>query len=187
MFSPRLVNDFRFGLVHINNNAINVDPVTVADAGIDRPTDNLTNSIYKFTFSTSGFQFGPTPQANQSQTQNNYNFVDDLSWVKGAHTFTVGGQYTRVRLDKLFPQVFNGQLFFTNTSATETDFGKLRGRDAGIQLRRRRRLQPCVQAEQLGGVCPGRLEGDFEPDAEPGTAHGISGGVDGRGLPHWQH
>jgi hypothetical protein len=116
VFSPRLVNDFRFGLVHINNSATNVNPVTVTDAGIDRPTSNLTSSIYKFTFLTSGFQFGPTPQANQYQTQNNYNFVDNLSWVRGAHTFTFGGQYIRVRLDKQFPQVFNGQLFFTNTS-----------------------------------------------------------------------
>ena len=122
VFSPTLVNDLRFGLVHINNSAVNVNPVTVTDAGIDRPTSNLTSSIYKFTFLTSGFQFGPTPQANQSQKQNNYNFVDNLSWVKGPHTLTVGGQYTRVRLDKLFPQVFNGQLFFTNTGAT-TDFG----------------------------------------------------------------
>ncbi len=119
VFSPRLVNDFRFGLVHIDNTAINVNPVTVTDAGIDRPTDNLTQSIYKFTFLTSGFQFGPTPQANQSQTQNNYNFVEDLSWVKGAHTFTFGGQYIRVSLNKQFPQVFNGQLFFTNTSVTD--------------------------------------------------------------------
>ncbi len=126
VFSPRLVNDFRFGLVHINNSAINVNPVTVADAGIDRPTDNLTSSIYKFTFLTSGFQFGPTPQANQSQNQNNYNFVENLSWVRGAHTFTFGGQYTRVSLDKLFPQVFNGQLFFTNTGPT-TDFGNFVG------------------------------------------------------------
>jgi len=126
VFSPTLVNDLRFGLVHINNNAINVNPVTAADAGIDRPTSNLTSSIYKFTFLTSGFQFGPTPQANQAQTQNNYNFVDNLSWVKGQHTFTVGGQYTRVRLDKLFPQVFNGQLFLTNTGAT-TDFGNFVG------------------------------------------------------------
>ena len=116
VFSPRLVNDFRFGLVHINNSAINVNPVTVADAGIDRPTDNLTSSIYKFTFLTSGFQFGPTPQANQSQQQNNYNFVENLSWVRGAHTFTFGGQYTKVNLNKQFPQVFNGQLFLTNTS-----------------------------------------------------------------------
>src|ERR1035438_2712742 len=119
VFSPSLVNDFRFGLVHINNSATNVNPVTVTDAGIERPTDNLTSSIYKFTFLTSGFQFGPTPQANQAQTQTNYNFVENLSWVRGAHTFTFGGQYTRVRLDKQFPQVFNGQLFFTNTSVTD--------------------------------------------------------------------
>jgi hypothetical protein len=132
VFSPRLVNDFRFGLVHINNTATNINPVTVGDVGIDRPTDNLTSSIYKFTLLTSGFQFGPTPQANQSQKQNNYNFVDDLSWVHGAHTVTVGGQYVRVRLNKLFPQVFNGQLFFTNTTDTSTnitttDFGNFVG------------------------------------------------------------
>jgi hypothetical protein len=126
VFSPTLVNDFRFGFVHINNSAINVNPVTVSDAGIDRPTDNLTTSIYKFTFSTSGFQFGPTPQANQYQTQNNYNFVDNLSWVRGRHTFTFGGQYVRVSLNKQFPQVFNGQLFFTNTTGS-TDFGNFVG------------------------------------------------------------
>ncbi len=126
VFNPKLVNDFRFGLVHINNSAINVNPVTVTDAGIDRPTSNLTSSIYKFTFVTSGFQFGPTPQANQSQTQNNYNFVDNLSWVRGAHTFTFGGQYIRANLNKQFPQVFNGQLFFTNTTGA-TDFGNFVG------------------------------------------------------------
>src|ERR1700730_11087970 len=75
LLSSRLVNDFRFGLVHINNSGINVNAVTAADAGIDRPTSNLTNSVYKFTFATSGFQFGPTPPANQYQTQNNFNFV----------------------------------------------------------------------------------------------------------------
>src|ERR1039457_5819458 len=126
VFSPSLVNDFRFGLVHINNSATNVNPVTVTDAGIERPTDNLTSSIYKFTFLTSGFQLGPTPQANQAQTQNNYNFVENLSWVRGAHTFTFGGQYIRARLDKLFPQVFNGQLFLTNTTGS-TDFGNFVG------------------------------------------------------------
>jgi hypothetical protein len=126
VFSTTLVNDFRFGYVRINNSALNVNPVTVTDAGIDRPTDNLTGSIYKFTFLTSGFQFGPTPQANQYQTQNNFNFVDNLSWVRGRHTFTFGGQYVRVSLNKLFPQVFNGQLFFTNTTGL-TDFGNFVG------------------------------------------------------------
>src|SRR5215469_11677535 len=123
VFNARLVNDFRFGLVHINNSGINLNPVTATDVGIDRPTSNLTSAIYKFTFGTSGFQFGPTPPANQYQTQNIYNFVENMSWVKGAHTITFGGQYVRVNLDKLFPHVFNGQVFFTNTSDTGlTDF-----------------------------------------------------------------
>ncbi|MGA8867101.1 MAG: carboxypeptidase-like regulatory domain-containing protein [Candidatus Sulfotelmatobacter sp.] len=122
LFSPTLVNDFRFGFVHINNSGINVNPVTASDAGIDRPTSNLTQSIYKFTFLTSGFQFGPTPPANQFQTQNDFNFVENLGWVHGKHTLTFGGQFVRVNLDKLFPQVFNGQLFFTNTSNGLTDF-----------------------------------------------------------------
>ncbi|HUO13697.1 MAG TPA: TonB-dependent receptor [Verrucomicrobiae bacterium] len=125
-FSSKLVNDFRFGYVRINNSAINVNPVTADDVGIDRPTSNLTSSIYKFTFETSGFQFGPTPQANQYQIQNNYNFVDNLSWVHGAHTLTFGGQFVRANLNMQFPQVFNGQLFLTATNPSPgvnlTDF-----------------------------------------------------------------
>lgn len=122
LFSPTLVNDFRFGYVRINNSSSNEPPVTASDVGINRPTNNLTDSIYKFTFASSGFQFGPTPAADQSQVQNNYNFVETLSWVKGAHTFRLGGEFTPVNLDKKFPQVFNGQLFFTNTSDGNTDF-----------------------------------------------------------------
>lgn len=82
--------------------------------GINRPTNNLTSNMYKFTFNSSGFQFGPTPQADQYQTQNNYNFVDTVSWVHGAHVLRLGGEMTFVNLDKLFPQVFNGQLFFSS-------------------------------------------------------------------------
>jgi hypothetical protein len=118
LFTPSIVNDFRFGYVRMNYSLLNNPPVTVGDLGIDRPTNNLTQSIYKFTLSTSGFQIGPTPPANQYQTQNNFNFVDTVSWVKGPHNFRFGGEYTRVNLDKEFPQTFNGQLFFTNTTAS---------------------------------------------------------------------
>ncbi len=114
LFTPSLINDFRFGYVRMNYDLNNVNPVTANDLGIDRPTNNLTQSIYKFTFETSGFQIGPTPPANQSQIQNNYNFSDTVSWIKGAHLFRFGGDYTRVNLNKLFPQTFNGQIFFVN-------------------------------------------------------------------------
>src|SRR6266403_2681111 len=125
LFSPTLVNDFRFGYVRINNSLLNVPPVTATDLGINRPTNNVTSSIYKFTLGSSGFQIGPTPPADQFQTQNNYNFVDTVSWVKGEHVWRFGGEFTRVNLDKLFPQVFNGQLFFVNTPGAATDFQKL--------------------------------------------------------------
>src|SRR5258706_13527383 len=131
LFSPSLVNDFRFGYVRINNSLLNVPPVTATDLGINRPTNNVTSSIYKFTLGSSGFQIGPTPPADQFQTQTNYNFVDTVSWVKGEHVLRFGGEFTRVNLDKLFPQVFNGQLFFVNspgagsTPGAATDFQKL--------------------------------------------------------------
>src|SRR6266480_4675985 len=115
LFSPTLVNDFRFGFVHINDSLVNVPPVTVADVGINRPTNNITKSIYKFTLGSSGFQIGPTPPADQFQNQNTFNFVDTVSWVRGTHVFRFGGDYTRIILDKLFPQTFNGQLFFVNS------------------------------------------------------------------------
>ena len=72
LFSSSLVNDFRFGLVRINDTLANIPPVTASDLGIDRPSNNITSSIYKFTFDSSGFQIGPTPFANQSQVQNNF-------------------------------------------------------------------------------------------------------------------
>jgi hypothetical protein len=115
LFSPTLVNEFRFGFVHINDQLNNVAPVTAQDIGIDRPTNNVTDSIYKFVLSTSGFEIGPAPFANQHQDQNNVDLTDTLSWVKGRHVLRFGGEYTRVNLDKQFPQVFNGELFFTNT------------------------------------------------------------------------
>ena len=120
LFSPTIVNDFRFGYVRMNYSLLNNPPVTVGDVGIDRPTNNLTQSIYKFTLATSGFQIGPTPPANQYQVQNNFNFTDTVSWVKGAHDLRFGGEYTRVNLDKKFPQTFNGQLFFTNTPGSDS-------------------------------------------------------------------
>jgi len=122
LFSPVLVNEFRFGFVHINDELNNIPPVTTTDLGIDRPTNSVTNSIYKFVFASSGFEIGPAPFGNQSQDQNNLNFVDTVSWVRGAHVFRFGGEFTRVGLDKDFPQVFNGELFFTNTPDGNTDF-----------------------------------------------------------------
>jgi len=123
LFSPTLVNDLRFGYVRINNSLDNIPPtgtgggsLTAAALGIDRPTNNVTDSIYKFTLNSSGFQIGPSPTADQHQIQNNYSGVDNVSWVRGKHSIGFGGEFTRVNLDKQFPQVFNGQLIFATVT-----------------------------------------------------------------------
>jgi len=118
LFSPSFVSDFRFGFVQIKNSLNNVLPTTTEGPlsatllGLDRPTNNVTSSIYKFILNSSGFQIGPSPEADQYQTQNNFSFVENLNWVRGAHSISWGGEFTRVNLDKLFPQVFNGELTF---------------------------------------------------------------------------
>jgi hypothetical protein len=76
----------------------------------------VTNSIYKFTFNSSGFQIGPSPGDN-SQVQNNFTYGDIFSWVRGKHELRFGGEWDRINLHKLFPQIFNDQIFFSNTAA----------------------------------------------------------------------
>ncbi len=122
VFTPNLINDLRFGFVRISDSLDNINPVTAADLGIDRPTNNVTQSIYKFTLNSSGFQIGPSPFADQHQTQDNYSVVENLGWVHGSHVLTFGGEITRVNLDKAFPQVFNGQLIFASQTGGLSDF-----------------------------------------------------------------
>jgi hypothetical protein len=110
LFSPRLVNELRFGYVHINNKAFNTPIVTVNDLGINRPNSNLYQTIYKFTFGS--YQIGPTPGADQSQLQNNYTILDTASYTLGRQLIRFGGEFDKVDLAKNFPQTFNGQLFF---------------------------------------------------------------------------
>jgi hypothetical protein len=116
-FSAAWVNEFRFGFVHINNQNLNTPIVTVNDLGINRPNNNVDDLIYKFTLNSSGFQIGPTPGASQTQAQNNFILLNTTSWASGKHLVRFGGEFDRVLLDKDFPQVFNGQLFFSPGTA----------------------------------------------------------------------
>ncbi len=125
-FSNTKINQLTFGYVRINNSYTNVPIITATDLGINRPMNAITQAIYKFTFNTSGFQIGPS-DGDQFQTQNNFVYSDVFSWVRGKHELRFGGEFNQINLHKLFPQIFNGQLFFTNTgSATAppayTDF-----------------------------------------------------------------
>jgi hypothetical protein len=113
IFSPAWVNEFRFGFVRIYSGDINSPIVTADQLGINRPNNNVDNLIYKFTLNSSGFQIGPTPAADITAQQSNLTLLNTTSWSNGKHLIRFGGEFDRINLDKNFPQVFNGQLFFS--------------------------------------------------------------------------
>jgi hypothetical protein len=92
VFSPALMNEVRFGYVRIRNNAINTPIVTADDLGINRPNNNMDSLSYKFTFNSLGINIGPTPGANQFQTENNFTLLDTGSWTLHRQTIRFGGE-----------------------------------------------------------------------------------------------
>ena len=114
-FTSRLLNEFRFGYVHISYDIENVPLVNLNDLGINRPNSNVDTNIYRFELAS--FSIGPNTNYTTTQDQNNFTFVDTLSYSVGRHLMRFGGQADRVTLDKNFPQLFNGFVGFVPTPA----------------------------------------------------------------------
>ena len=81
-FSPTLVNEFRFGFNRYSNNYPVPD---VSWPGLD-----AFPNIYIQELGGVNNTFGPDPNAPQFGIQNQYEFADNLSWTKGAHSFKFG-------------------------------------------------------------------------------------------------
>jgi hypothetical protein len=118
-FTNALINEFRFGATMISYHFGNVPIVTVQQLGINRPTSNGTNDIYRFALAN--FQIGPYPTQLQSSLGDSLSYEDTLSYTRGKHTFRFGGEFDRTTLRRNVPVADNALLFFAPTS-TETDF-----------------------------------------------------------------
>jgi len=68
-----------------------------------------------------GVSFGNTSALPQFFTDGLFQYKDDLSIVKGKHTFKVGGEYRRVRNASSFQAEKNGIFFFESTEELLTD------------------------------------------------------------------
>jgi hypothetical protein len=96
IFSPNLLNDFRFGFARIVS--IRQPPAgtpTVADFGVPifQPPINAIQSI-----SIAGyFSTGANPTAKFPRTS--FSYTDDLRWVHGRHSFAFGGIFEKDQLN----------------------------------------------------------------------------------------
>uniref|UniRef100_Q01XC9 Cna B domain protein n=1 Tax=Solibacter usitatus (strain Ellin6076) TaxID=234267 RepID=Q01XC9_SOLUE len=96
-FSPRLTNEFRLGFNRLFQ---------------DFPSGNFSfpglDQFPNLTFDELSLQLGPDPNAPQSQSQNTYQLTDNITWIKGNHTFKVGQDFRRYIAPQSFTQRLRG-------------------------------------------------------------------------------
>jgi hypothetical protein len=98
IFSPSIVNDFRFNISHAKGSTT-VGPIAFGGATIPSdsylfqsdPTYTTKTSVFAFFFNDSTTDYYVGNDATNHQRQLNY--VDTLSWNKGRHNFKFGGDF----------------------------------------------------------------------------------------------
>src|SRR5882672_362199 len=112
VFGPRVVNEFRFGFQDLRSRTVNEAIVTADQLGIVRPSNNVTQDIYRILLL--GMGIGPSDSANFSQVQHDFTWADTVSYSLGKHFLRVGGLFTHSSMDRDAPENFNGLLVFNN-------------------------------------------------------------------------
>ena len=105
-FSPSLMNELRLGFLRFNQQI---------------PTPNLSfpglDAFPNLQFSDLNLPIGPDPQAPQFTIQNTYQLTDNVTWTKGAHTFTFGFDGRKFISPATFTQRSRGDYEYTNVSS----------------------------------------------------------------------
>jgi Carboxypeptidase regulatory-like domain len=115
LFSNTLINEFRFGVNVISYKLKNGPVVTARQLGIQRPTNNVSDQMYRLSFAS--FQIGPNPADVTKSLSDSFSLQDTVSYVRGRHTVRVGGEDSRVTLRRYLPVADNGLVFFIPTGS----------------------------------------------------------------------
>ena len=113
-FSANVSNEFRFGFNRFDENIV-VGPQTYP--GLDA-FPNIT--LFDL---GSGLNIGPDPNAPQFTIQNFYQFVDNVSWLKGKHNLKFGVEYRWYISPQGFTQRSRGDYEYNATQVYLEDFG----------------------------------------------------------------
>ncbi|HUJ95769.1 MAG TPA: carboxypeptidase regulatory-like domain-containing protein [Terriglobales bacterium] len=97
-FSPTVSNEFRVGYNRWGYNYV------VPNLSFLPTLDSFPN----LTIDELGTDIGPDPNAPQYSQQNLYQAVDNITWVKGNHTFKFGGEGRRYITPQMFIQRSRG-------------------------------------------------------------------------------
>ena len=111
-FTPTLTNEFRFGYNRYNNE---IPVVTPPYPGLDTfPNVTIDNDL--------GLQIGPDPNGPQSTVLNTYQLVNNVSWIKGSHSFKFGFDGRDLIAPQQFTQRVRGDYGYSTLNQYVNDF-----------------------------------------------------------------
>jgi hypothetical protein len=133
ILSPNMVNEARFGYSRFYNSlgAISQGSANIVQQlGLPNllPGPPVTWGIPSVTFNGDGFSlFGDNSDGPYQNQNNTAQFIDNVSWNKGKHSFKFGFEYDRANFNQLGNQYSRGQYSF---SANATQSAAHTGGDA---------------------------------------------------------
>ncbi len=104
-FNPNLTNEFRVGYQRQNQS---------------QPVGNQTfpglDAFPNLVFNNLDLQIGPNPNYPQATINNLYQFSENITWIKGHHTFKFGNEFRDSISPELFIQRVRGDYEYTNVA-----------------------------------------------------------------------
>jgi hypothetical protein len=134
--TPSLVNEARFGYTRLGNSlgtysAYEVD--TVSEIGIPNlePGEPVSWGVPFVNFAGDGFvAIGDVQDGPYAIDDNVLQFVDNVAWTRGAHSFRFGAEFTRDNFNQVGNQFSRGQFAFQPNTTQGVVDGKRVGGDA---------------------------------------------------------
>ncbi|HXX28573.1 MAG TPA: TonB-dependent receptor [Terriglobales bacterium] len=100
IFSPSMVNEFRFGYSRYRFDLLPTEPVSLADIDSTRPNAAEFPGAWQPNITGGGFSIGVGANDNRGTRDNTFVWGDDLSKTLGKHTLRVGGEIDYWQLNR---------------------------------------------------------------------------------------
>ncbi len=112
LFSYTLIHNFSDKLINETRGAFRRSSQNFPVPGITFPGLNVFPNV---TLDDLGLNIGPDPNAPQFGIENNYQLIDNLTWLRGNHTFKFGGDFRWIISPQSFSQRVRGDYEYLST------------------------------------------------------------------------
>jgi hypothetical protein len=119
VFSPRIVNQARYGFNRLLVTSVPEEPFTAAQLGISSPLGSLYKGAptIRVLGADAAFFFGSATLADQSSRISAHTFGDTVSITSGKHRVRIGGEYRQSSVKFYFNAFSRGQILFPSFNA----------------------------------------------------------------------